>query len=262
MLEYVLTLHDPRRPARGMPRILAKIELTIPTRTKRFIRLDNAFGGVVGLVASAFIIVTRAHDKTPLLIISILASLLALLASACCGGRSLDRNTPTSHLRPETFKSFCVRGLLSVERITMRAVIIGLVLVVGSISPCHAAEASVQDRIGLSVSISDYIRDIKYENTSNLFRTTTVEIGATVIEDSSALADWRSADGKKHGQVFFYHMCEHWWVEAVSVGRALSAHEIAGRIPAAAATRLVAELANVEDQPVAYLKPARPGGTC
>jgi hypothetical protein len=145
-------------------------------------------------------------------------------------------------------------------------------LVVVFISPANASQASIQDRMGMSQSVADYIHNRDYGK-SNPFNTNTVEIGAAAIEAHHsaeeytryALADWRSADGKVHGQVLFYYLCDHWNIEAVSSGRPFSAQgliEQAKRLPAATASKLVDQVVQLEKLSIAYLKPAHPGFSC
>jgi hypothetical protein len=138
--------------------------------------------------------------------------------------------------------------------------------------PANAEQASLQDRLGMSASVADYIHDHDYGK-SNPFQTDAVEIGAAAIEAHHsaeeytryALADWRSADGKGHGQVLFSYLCDHWNIEAVSIGRPFSAQRLveeAKRLPAATASKLVAQVVQLEKLNIAYLKPAHPGISC
>jgi hypothetical protein len=136
-----------------------------------------------------------------------------------------------------------------------------------ALSPALGSEASVQERKSMSQSVADDIHDYPNE-----FRAKAVEIGAAVIEEADqsapsshyALADWRSADGTLHGQVFFINMCDHWNVEAVSFGRPLTVQEIVSvrRTPTKIAKGLLGELAGVDSAAVAYLKPSTPGFSC
>jgi hypothetical protein len=132
--------------------------------------------------------------------------------------------------------------------------------------PASAEQASPKDRARMAVSIADYIHDGDYGK-SNPFKTGAVEVGAVVIESHWALADWRSADGSTHGQVSFFYECDHWNVGAVSIGGALSVQNLIarkglGQMPAPAATKLAAELTQLESQEIAYLKPAKATGDC
>jgi hypothetical protein len=140
------------------------------------------------------------------------------------------------------------------------AIAIGVMIVVVSISPANAAQASVRDRMLMSGSASDAI----YK-----FKTSDVEIGAAVTGGQFgqyALAEWRSARGKLHGQVSFFYICDHWNVGKVSTGRPFRARDLVGNggfgIPGATASKLVAELKQLDDQHIAYLKPARAAGGC
>ncbi|GEM_PF-4565671 len=141
-----------------------------------------------------------------------------------------------------------------------------------SSSPTTGAAATLRERAAMSQSVADYVHDpgMGVYHT-NPFKTNSVEIGAAVVETSSdplsysrfALADWRSQDASSHGQVFFRYLCDHWNVTSVSIGRPLTFQEIlAARTPKTVAENLVAGLAGLESQQVAYLEPAVPGLSC
>jgi len=144
------------------------------------------------------------------------------------------------------------------------SIVVGVMLVALSVSPANAAQATVQQRMSLSVSVADYIHPGK----SNPFKTDAVELGAAAIEGRFALADWRSADRSAHGQVSFYTVCDQWYVGIVSMGRPLTAQNLVGppqlesSVPSAIASKLVSELAQLEDLHIEYLKPAHVGITC
>ncbi|MGC2129629.1 MAG: hypothetical protein WA629_05970, partial [Candidatus Aquilonibacter sp.] len=95
---------------------------------------------------------------------------------------------------------------------------------------------------------------------------TAVEIGAAVIEQPGALADWRSENGNGGGQVAFLYVCDHWNVLKVSNGVPLRPEQIVVEQPfpitKTVAQKLVAELAQLETKNVVFLKPARPHPGC
>jgi len=170
-------------------------------------------------------------------------------------------------VRLSIFFESLVQVILDHRGICMRAIVVGVMLVAIFISPANATLASIQDRMRMSVSIADYIHD----SLSNSFKTDDVELGPAAVERNFALADWRSADGKLHGQVSFFYLCDHWNVGQVSTGRPLRAQDLIappksvrqiGSIPAKIASKLAAELAQLELRHVTYLKPAHFGITC
>ena len=140
----------------------------------------------------------------------------------------------------------------------MRSTVVSFLLVLLTISPTNAAQASVQDRERFSIVIASYIRDL---GKSNEFETKFVELGATVVEGNSALADWKSEDGKLYGQVSFFYLCDGWNVGKVVLARHLRAQDLKGHslgnVPETVALKLVEELKELEKQNVAYLKPGR-----
>ena len=128
--------------------------------------------------------------------------------------------------------------------------------------PPFAYTASVADRTRMSVEVASYIHD---PGVPNAFKSTSVEIGATAIDWPFALADWRSADGKRHGQVSFFHMCDSWNVGAVSVNRPLTVTELThsyGRMSEDKAAQLISKLDRLEVQQLTFLKPAKPIQGC
>ncbi|HME81814.1 MAG TPA: hypothetical protein VKF82_07030 [Candidatus Eremiobacteraceae bacterium] len=131
-----------------------------------------------------------------------------------------------------------------------------------------ARQASVQERLAMSVSIADYIHYHNYYGKTNPFKTEAVELGAAATEGRFALADWRSADDREHGQASFYTVCDTRFVGTVSTGRPLTTQNLVGQpklessVPAPIAAKLVAEVAQLEDLHIAYLKPAQWGTTC
>jgi hypothetical protein len=152
----------------------------------------------------------------------------------------------------------------------MRAAAVGSLIILASISQAIAGSASVSDRTDMAVEIATDIRYYQKAGLPNPFRTKAVELGPTAVEDgksagSLALADWRSADGKTHGQVLFYGMCG-WHVGSVSVGHRLAANDakvFSGFLVSAKDfSKLAADLAALEPQHVAYLNPAPPETGC
>ena len=149
----------------------------------------------------------------------------------------------------------------------MRGPIIAAGLILVLISPATAKLATVEERQSISHSVSDCIRD-HWERCAD-FKTTSVEIGATVEApeaDWLALADWKSSDGKKQGQVFLSTIgCGIWDVDLVSSGRSLTSKEIEAfltRWPVVgppqrakrAVLELTSELARIDARSVAYLR--------
>lgn len=145
----------------------------------------------------------------------------------------------------------------------MRAIIASVMLIAVFIAPAYATQASLQDRTRMSISIADYIVDV---GKPNPFKTDLVELGAATIEEHWALADWKSSDGKVHGRVLFYHLCDHWNVGKVVTAQGLRARDFVGQgipgLPSETAAKLVAELSQLENQYLVYLKPAHAGPTC
>lgn len=155
-----------------------------------------------------------------------------------------------------------MNSVVVVRDMIMRALIAGAVVAVAC-TPAYGATASIEERKEISRSIS---ADLHYIDTgkSNPFGTEAVEIGATVrVGDYYALADWQSADKKRHGQLYVTTKgCEVWSIQKVSVGHPLTAQDlIASNAPPRIATELVAELSKLEAQQIAYLKPVT-GPTC
>jgi len=145
----------------------------------------------------------------------------------------------------------------------MKAFVVGAMIVLLSASPISAAQASIQDRTRMSVSIADYIHDY---GKSNSFKTNAVELGPAGVEGHSALADWRSADGKHRGQISFFYLCDHWNVGKISTGQPLRAKDLVGQALSSMSTRtaakLIADLKQLESQHVAYLRPAHNEVSC
>lgn len=158
------------------------------------------------------------------------------------------------------------------NRAFMRSICLALLVLVISTSPAAAHKASIDDRKSMSASISNCIHDRDFGCVPNPFKTNSVNIGAAVIvDDYLALADWRSTDGTRSGQVALWTMgCQIWNVGRVSIGRALRQDELLNvighspvkpRSTSRTATELVDELAQVEAQKIAYLR-VPPGPSC
>ena len=156
----------------------------------------------------------------------------------------------------------------------MRGPMVGVALIVVLISPAKGAQATVEERQSISHSISDCIRDRSERCAA--FKTTSVKIGVTVESSEAdwlALADWKSSDGKKAGQVFLSTKgCGIWDVDVVSFGRPLTSKEIYAFLtrwpvvsPPQRAKRvtleLTSELARIDARSVAYLR-VPPGPSC
>lgn len=148
-----------------------------------------------------------------------------------------------------------------------------VLLLIISTAPAFADKASVEDRMGMSGSISNCIHDRDYGCSTNPFKTSSVEIGAAVflLRYGVALADWKSTDGTKRGQVFLSTKgCQVWTVGPVSIERALRSDELSAYLgehliwvpsPKQVATKLVDELAQLDARNVAYLR-VPPGPSC
>lgn len=120
----------------------------------------------------------------------------------------------------------------------------------------------------MAVEVANYIHDVHNRafHAGSFSGATAVQIGAAVIEQPGALADWRAANGKAHGQVAFLYVCDHWNVLKVSNGGPLRPEQIVVEQPfpitRSVADKLVAELAELETKNVAFLKPARAHPGC
>ena len=128
--------------------------------------------------------------------------------------------------------------------------------------PPYVYTATVADRRHMSVEVASYIHD---PSESNRFGTLSVEIGAAAIDWPFALADWRSADGKRRGQVSFVYICDHWNVSAVSVTKPMTVSEIIhgfGKTPRDKAMQLISKLNRLEGLQIAFLEPATPVQGC
>ena len=139
--------------------------------------------------------------------------------------------------------------------------LIALLVTTYATPPPYATTASVEDRTRMSVAVASYIHD---PSESNMFKSSAVEIGATAIDWPYALADWKSADGKRTGQVLFFHICGDWGVAVVSL-RPLTLDELthsAGRMTKDKGSQLISKLDELEGQRIAYLKPAEPIQGC
>jgi hypothetical protein len=119
----------------------------------------------------------------------------------------------------------------------------------------YAAAATASQRQELAQAVADAI----HTNPATFHDVKAVEVGAAVVDGYNALADWRSQDRSQHGQVSFYLACDHWNVGNVSFGRALTAAQIeSGDHPFGKpnGNKQLAELAGLQTNTVAYLKPA------
>jgi hypothetical protein len=128
-----------------------------------------------------------------------------------------------------------------------------------------AREASRDDRARMAVSIANCIHD--EPNCARSFDgATAIEIGTAAIEGNVAIADWHEGRGSRYGQVGFFYLCDHWNVGPVSNGVPLRPAQLLMNPPwgptKATASKLVAELAQLETQHVGYITPAKPGPDC
>jgi hypothetical protein len=119
----------------------------------------------------------------------------------------------------------------------------------------------------MALEVANYIHDVNPAFHAGSFDGARgVEIGAAVIEQPGALADWRGANGKGRGQVAFLYVCDHWNVLKISNGMPLHPEEIVVQQPfpitKSVAQKLVAELAALETKNVDFLKPVRPHPGC
>lgn len=133
--------------------------------------------------------------------------------------------------------------------------------VIAASVPASAKTASAQERVQLSVAMADAINDGHSAKSPFFSGAKSVEIGAATVDHPWALADWRSTDGKTHGQVLFRYLCDHWnvWSVTSTLTPAQLGHH---GVPKSIATTMVADLSALEAQHFAYLGPARPGVTC
>jgi hypothetical protein len=135
-------------------------------------------------------------------------------------------------------------------------------------NPVMGKEASDADRKGMSVEIATYIYNPYHdERHPNAFGgSTRIEIGAADIEESPhgryALADWRSADGKRWGQVGFLYACDHWSIGPITVDRHMTQRELAAWGQEKTATKLIAGLDQLEQQHIAFVPPSQPTNGC
>jgi hypothetical protein len=130
-----------------------------------------------------------------------------------------------------------------------------LLLCLASTTMAIAATATASQRQELAQAVADAI----HANPATFHHLKAIEVGAAVVDGYNALADWRSQDRSQHGQVSFYLACDHWNVGNVSFGRMLTAAEIeSGDHPFGKpnGSAQLAELAGLQTNTVAYLKPA------
>jgi hypothetical protein len=131
----------------------------------------------------------------------------------------------------------------------------------------QAEVASADERSRMAVEVANYIHDLNPAFHAGSFDgARAVEIGAAVIEQPGALADWRGENGKGHGQVAFLYVCDHWNVLKVSNGVPLRPEQIVVQQPfpitKSVAKKLVAELAALETKNVVFLKAVPPHPGC
>lgn len=153
----------------------------------------------------------------------------------------------------------------------MLGAIAAALLVLASAPSVHIRHAAIDERRSISHSISDCIRDRYTECAA--FKTDSVAIGPAVTYDYYlALADWRSIDGKRRGQVFLTTKgCGIWDVELVSMGRPLTSQAIGSFLNRGSSSdaargkqagiELTAALARIDAASVAYLR-VPPGQSC
>jgi hypothetical protein len=93
-----------------------------------------------------------------------------------------------------------------------------------------------------------------------------VEIGGGYVEGSWAVAAWRSADGKRHGQAVFYHLCDHWNLAETRAGVFTKSHlshlhRVQPLTPQIAAM-LEADSIKLQRTHTSYLPPSHRTPTC
>jgi hypothetical protein len=130
-----------------------------------------------------------------------------------------------------------------------------LLLVAATTLSVLAAQATPSQRQELAQAVADEI----HSNPATFHHLKAVEVGAAVVDGYNALADWRSPDRAHKGQVSFYLACDHWNVGHASFDRGLTAAQIeSGDHPFGKpqGSKQLAELAGLDTQDIAYLKPA------
>ena len=140
-------------------------------------------------------------------------------------------------------------------------------------------EASTKDRSEMSVEVATYLHDPYHDGSDhpNAFGgSTKIEIGAVDVEEGHfklsgydvgyryALADWRSADGKRWGQVAFRYECDHWNIGPIAVGRRMTVADLIAmtRENKNEATKLIADLQPLEERHIAFMPPSQPANGC
>lgn len=93
-----------------------------------------------------------------------------------------------------------------------------------------------------------------------------VGIGGGYVEESWAIASWRSVDGKRRGQAVFFHMCDHWNLaetrEGVFTRSDLSRLHRAQPLTPQIAAQLEADSIKLQRIHTAYLRPSHRSPTC
>lgn len=150
----------------------------------------------------------------------------------------------------------------------MRAFVLIAMIAVASTGSGSYRAATVAERSALSTQIANYVHYRDF-GTVNPFGTASVELGTTAVYvdkegfAQEALADWRSEDRRRYGQVQFYYLCDHWNTGAVSSGRSLHASEMGGiGTSRQSFAGLIAELSRLEQRTVAFLPPVHFTSEC
>ena len=96
---------------------------------------------------------------------------------------------------------------------------------------------------------------------ANDSRLGSVEIGGGYVEESWAVASWRSVDGKRRGQALFFHICDHWNLAETKAGAFtksdLSRLHRAQPLTPKIAAQLEADSIKLQRTRTAYLPPHR-----
>jgi hypothetical protein len=101
---------------------------------------------------------------------------------------------------------------------------------------------------------------------ANDSRLVSVEIGGGYVEESWAVASWRSVDGKRRGQAVFFHLCDHWNLAETKAGVFTRSdlsrlHRVQPLTPKIAAL-LEADSIKLQRAHTAYLPPSHRTPTC
>src|ERR1700752_4111215 len=84
-----------------------------------------------------------------------------------------------------------------------------------------ADQATLEQRTAMSQELANSIHD--REEVVSQLGVRGIEVGAAVVDFHTALADWRSTDGKHRGQVAFFYACDHWNPAIITSGKPISA---------------------------------------